>query len=351
MPGTVNFADWKFTWSIPSLSGEGLVISKADFRGTRVIYRASQPFALVPYHDDNPTFKDGLGAQCSGVPYTALKPTAPNVPSSSLPPGNKALNDNEAVAVEYVGATLTTPAMAVVWAKFQVGNYQYIHRWEFQADGAIHAEVGLGGKLHSMPGPDGRPGGRGHIHNFYFRLDFDVVASTPNLVQRFGHKGNALPDDVWSDITFEAKETIDFHQFTKWRILYKVPVFEGDFPRLRSYELIPCSEGSSDGKYSTGDVWVVKYKGASEYGADVGPDPTFPGKCTDNVLDTKYVNGEGVDGEDVVVWYCLRTHHLPRHMSEEKKVVPYEFIGFHMQPRDFLTDTPTNLYPTTPPSP
>jgi primary-amine oxidase len=348
MPGTVNFADWKFTWSIPQLSGEGLVISKADFRGTRVLYRGSQPFTLAPYHDDTPTFKDGLGPMCGGLPYTALKPTAPNVPSWLLPPGNVAANDNQAVVVEFVNATQIVPAMAVVWAKFQIGNYQYIHRWEFRADGSIHAEVGLGGKLFRIAGPDGVPGGRSHIHHFYFRLDFDIVTATDNLAQRFAHDSNALADDVWRDITVESQQTIDLPKFTKWRVLNR-RLIDRDLPR--SYELIPCSEGAPDSVYSKGDAWVVRYKGAAEYGADVGPDPLFPGKCSDHVLGTKYVNGEGVNGEDIVLWYCLRHHHLPRHLSEEKKVVPYEFLGFHIEPRDFLTDTPVNLYPTNPPSP
>jgi hypothetical protein len=31
--------------------------------------------------------------------------------------------------------------------------------------------------------------------------------------------------------------------------------------------------------------------------------------------------------------------------------VPYEFLSFHVEPRDFLDGTPTGLYSATPPSP
>jgi len=45
MPGTVSFADWSLSWSIPT-TGEGLVISFADFKGTRVLWRAGAPFVF-----------------------------------------------------------------------------------------------------------------------------------------------------------------------------------------------------------------------------------------------------------------------------------------------------------------
>jgi len=73
--------------------------------------------------------------------------------------------------------------------------------------------------------------------------------------------------------------------------------------------------------------------------------------CTDFVIGSQYANGESVNGEDVVVWYCLRMHHQPRQFGEEKRVLPYESIGFRIEPRDFLDDTLTGLYPTTPKSP
>jgi len=342
MPGTVTFANWRLSWSIPVLNGEGLVISGADFNGTRVLYKAGAPFVLVPYHGSTPTFKDGLSPACGGLPFLALVPTAPNVTQGNLPPGGTALNDSQfspanprgAVMVELEGPTETSPAAAVVWAKFQCGNYQYIHRWEFGADGSIHAEVGLGGKLLS---PD--QGGRAHIHNFYFRLDFDIVTASNNLVQRSSHFGQNAADP-WTDITTEGVQTADLGSFSTWRVLNKTPKNNG---LVRSYELLPGSGGGPNPPFSTGDLWVIRYKPASEDGANVG--------CDDNVLGTAYANGEMVDGQDVVIWYCLRHHHRPRQFGEERGVLPYEFLGFHLEPRDFLDDTPKNLYATVPPSP
>jgi len=374
MPTLFVTRTWRLLVSIPMLTGEGLVLEFIDLHGTRVLYRAGQPIALVPYHDNDPsppyspTFKEGLGPLCGGAPYTPVIPTSPNVPEGELQPRHFATNDGVfdarrnprgALAFELARRTPTESETLVLWAKFQVDNYQYIHRWLFHEDGSIDAQVGLGGKLHDDLGPDGVPGGRGHVHNFYFRLDFDIVTSAGNQAQRFRHKGWGLrDDDPWEPIRIERKDTIDLKEFTKWRVIEKA-LTTRDVPR--SYELIPCSEGAADGTYCTGDAWIVRYKGLSEDGWDVGPpsvQPPPPGPglprrrfCNDDVLGTKYVNGESVDGEDVVVWYCLRTHHLPRHLSEEKKVVPYEFLGFHMQPRDFLSDTPREIYATDPPSP
>jgi primary-amine oxidase len=351
MPGTVNFADWSLSWSIPNLTGEGLRISSADFKGTRVLYLAGAPFVLVPYHGNSPTFKDGLGPAGGGLPFTAVKPTAPNRPSWLIPPSQVATNDNQydpvanpggAVMIERTPADLLEPARVDIWAKLQCGNYQYVHRWVFHADGAIHAEVGLGGRLLTFNPPT-----MGHIHNFYFRLDFDVAGFSNNLVQRFAHKGNNPGDDQWLDINFESKETADPNTFTKWRVLNKTPKPNGLF---RSYEISPGSDGAPDGiytsasTYSRGDLWVVLYKGdTAETGADVG--------VTDDVLTTNYANGEAANGQDLVVWHCLRHHHQPRQLGEETIVVPYEFLSFHMAPRDFVDGTITNLYPTTPPSP
>jgi Copper amine oxidase, enzyme domain len=356
VPGSVGHADWSLSWAIPALKGGGLVIRKANYKGTRVLYEAGAPFVLVDYHANAPIFKDGLGwTTCgNGLDFTALTPTAPNATSSAIPPSGIATNDNQydpstnpggAVMVEKHAAELSESAHLVLWTKLQCGNYQYIHRWEFGADGSIHVYVGLGGKLWTAhPGPDGLAGGRAHIHNFYFRLDFDIGTFANNLVQEFAHTNlSALAGDQWTDLKSEGKRTVNPAQFTKWRVVNKTAKPNG---QLRSYELIGGSEGPPDGTYSTGDLWVVRYKPSGEDGSNVG--------CNDSVLANLYAGGgspESADGQDVVVWYCLRTHHMPRHRGEEDKVLPYEFIGFRIEPRDFLDHTPAGLYPTTPTSP
>jgi len=358
MAGNVSFADWSVCYAIPSLKGGGMEITAASFKGKTVLFKASQPFVLVPYHGNCPTFKDGLSYSCGAAPFTSMTPLAPNAPEWDCPPGTVANNDNQfdaisnptgAVAVEKVAATLTEPAKAVIWTKQQAVNYQYIQRWEFNADGSIDARVGLGGRLFTY-----QESREGHIHNFYFRLDFDIISSADNLVQEFAHLGNNAGDDKWwVDINTEDKRTVDPKKFTKWRILNKASI--GKTPagadRFRSYELIPASDGLPDGTYSTGDLWVVRYKPGAEDGSNVANAAPCNVGCSDAVISTQYVNGESVNGQDVVVWYCLRTHHQPRQFGEEKRVLPYEFIGFRMEPRDFLDDTLTGLYPTTPVSP
>jgi Cu2+-containing amine oxidase len=346
MGGTVSFAGWTFSWAVPVLSGGGgLVINNASYQGTSVLYQASQPFVLVPYHGDSPTFKDGLnpGACGSGIGFTAMVPTAPNAPVWQIPAGQTALNDNQydpvtnpsgGVMVELEQATLIEPARAVVWAKMQAFNYQYVQLWEFAADGSIEAQVGLAGRLYVFSEPTA-----GHVHNFYFRLDFDIVTAGNNLVQESAHLSNAPGADIAHDLPLETHRTSDPATRTTWRVLNKTPKANG---KRRAYEIVPGSTGSGDGTYSTADLWVVRYDFTQD-GSHV--------TCNDAVLSSQYQSGESVDGEDVVVWYCLREHHAPRQAGEERRVVPYEFHGFHMKPRDFLDDTPTNLYPTSPSSP
>ena len=348
MSGTVTHAGWTVTYQIPWTDHQGLVISKAQFdtgTGPRtVLFRASQPFVLVPYHSGSPTFKDGLGATCGGVGYTPLIPTAPNVPSWNLPPGNLATNDSEfdtatnpggGVRVERLNCDELEPNRLLIWAKFQVGNYQYVHQWEFRADGSIHVRVGLGGRLFHFNPPT-----MGHVHNFYFRLDFDVDGSANDVVQQFAHTSNASGGDQWTSITVEDRRTVNPAEFTTWRVADKTPKPNG---MLRSWEIIPGSDGAPDGTFSTGDLWVVHYKPGAEDGADVS--------CTDAQLNTTYLSGENVDGQDVVVWHVLRHHHNPRSAGEETVVVPYEFLEFHIEARDIFDATPTGLYATIPPSP
>ena len=83
----VTGAGWSVFWRIPKPDAGGTELWWADFHGRRVMWKGSQPFAIVPYHTPVPgseppapefTYKDGLGYQCGGAPFNALKSNAPN---------------------------------------------------------------------------------------------------------------------------------------------------------------------------------------------------------------------------------------------------------------------------------
>src|SRR5688500_10403544 len=102
----VSGAGWSVFWRIPDPYAGGLEVWWADFNGKRVLWKGSQPFAIVPYHhplngiEPPPpefTFKDGLGATCKGAPFRALKYWSPNAWNGQ---NWHAADDLEAVHVE-----------------------------------------------------------------------------------------------------------------------------------------------------------------------------------------------------------------------------------------------------------
>src|SRR5258708_3539175 len=198
MPGSVSFADWSLSWSIPTGWGGGLVISKASFRNQLVLYQGSAPFVIVPYHGGSPVFKDGLNNQ--GAPFTPVLPTSANdhqglgtPPASNDNQWDPIANPKGAVVVEKEGSNTLDPARVTIWAKLQCANYQYIHRWTFHADGSIEASVGLGGHLWTSSASVSN-----HVHNFYFRLDFDMLGAANNAVQEVAHPNNNAGSDTWT---------------------------------------------------------------------------------------------------------------------------------------------------------
>ena len=51
-----------------------------------------------------------------------------------------------------------------------------------------------------------------------------------------------------------------------------------------------------------------------------------------------YVDGESVDGQQVVLWYMLHFTHQPR--AEDWVDMPVASVGFELMPRDFLDGGP-----------
>jgi hypothetical protein len=327
----VSGAGWTVYWRIREMEGSGLEVWFADFAGKRVLWRGSQPFAIVPYHrpvsEPGPpehTYKDGISPMCGGVGFTALKHTAPNSIDPWKSTAYDAAVDTDAVVVDVEPASDFGPAHLTISAKFQCGWYQYVHRWEFDSDGVIHPKVAMGGALNPNA-PD-----KAHAHHMYFRIDLDIDGFPSDVFEIFTHNSfNDPGGDDWKPLASQMKLLGDPSVARKWRV--RDALSKNALGQHRGYDIdVPQTAGRD--KYSTGDVWVTVYRGDHvQQGEDVGAD------CTDKVLESVYAVGplDTVNGNDIVVWVVVRAHHEPRNQGEEFHHLPYHYEEFAIVPRNF----------------
>jgi len=265
-----------------------------------------------------------LNPQCGGAAFTALKHTAPNgiVPWTTT--AFNAVVDTEAVDVQVEPRNDFGPSHLRVAAKFQCGWYQYVHRWEFDSEGVIHAALGMGGALNPYAKE------KSHVHHMYFRIDLDIDGFSTDVFEVFDHANYNDPGgDKWKTISAQGKFVANPPTARKFRV--RDLASHSQMGALRGYE-IELPQNSPLDTHSTGDVWATVYRGDSvEQGADVGLD------CTDKRLETGYAQGalDTVNGSDVVLWLAIRHHHEARWDAEEAEYLPYHYEEFHIVPRGF----------------
>jgi Cu2+-containing amine oxidase len=324
-------AGWSVYWRISKQRGSGLEIWWADFHGRRVMWRGTQPFAIVPYHrpvveppPPEHTYKDGLNPQCGGADFRALKHTAPNSIAPWTTNAFDAVVDTEAVEVTVEPSSDFGPSTLQIAAKFQCGWYQYVHRWEFDAVGEIHAALGMGGALNPFAKD------KAHVHHMYYRVDLDIDGFGTDVFEVFEHSSfNDPGGDGWTTVNAQGRFEAEPSRARKFRVRDLTSTSaQGD---TRGFEIeLPQNAGRD--QYSTGDIWATVYRGDSvEQGADVGLD------CTDKVLESVYAQGplNTATGSDIVLWIAIRHHHEPRFNAEEAVFLPYHYEEFHITPRGF----------------
>ena len=123
--------------------------------------------------------------------------------------------------------------------------------------------------------------------------------------------------------------------FRFWRVVNKQSKNAVGLPR--SYALLPGGNGVFRGAaaetIAQAELWVTRYHDA-EY-------PKETRKLS--VALPSYSNDEPVDGANVVVWYALHVHHIPR--TEDWPAMPVEWAGLLLRPRDFLDTSPVQPGP------
>ncbi|KAF2821363.1 amine oxidase catalytic domain-containing protein [Ophiobolus disseminans] len=248
-----------------------------------------------------------------------------------------------------------------------VGNYDFMIDYNFFYDGAIEVSARASGYI-SAAYWDGNLDYGFHIHDYLsgslhdhvlaFKADIDILG-TKNSVQ----KVEVIPTAAtypWSQgvvhNTFKASRSFVSNEVgVKWSendaAIYAVvnkesPNRFGEFPGYRfkrsagATHLTPSS--SSNGQkavgYATHDFYITKQKDTEPRAADAynqfAPD--------DPLVDfSKFVDGEVIEQEDVVVWFNLGMHHMPHSGDLPNTMFTAAHSAMRFEPLNYLEGDPS----------
>ena len=244
-----------------------------------------------------------------------------------------------------------------------VGNYEYGFFWYFYQDGTIQQEIKLTGIINTAAVPEGEnpkygtlvaPQLIGHIHQhfFNFRLDMDVdggnnsvyevntVAEAPGPDNPHGNAFYAQATPLATES--EAQRVVDPMSGRYW--IVSNPSVKNALGRPVGYKLMP---GENILPFAHPDASIMKRAGfmqkhlwVTPYDRDetaaTGPYPNqHPGGAG---LPEYTRNDRSVDNTDLVLWYTLGYHHVPR--PEDWPISPVAYCGFSLKPVGFFDTNP-----------
>jgi len=336
-----------FDWSIHPRNG--LVIENVSFQGRSVLKYAGLAEIFVPYNRGEPRPEDFGGGIAPRL--IELFPGKDCVPAATSclafnAQGNTegrrvVMMHEEATGLSYVGNLGRAYGKnLVLWCAYNLSGYHYISKWNFREDGTLTPEIGLTGPLqHLGKGNSSEYGSQvgkdklfapSHVHNIYYCLDFDIDGGDNNVVEEFNYEqdkpGSPSGTHKWTPLTKETGRPTNAETFRSWRVVN--PKSKNVLGLPRSYELVPGGNGiyrgAADEKFAHAELWVTRHH-PKEHPNDNRPLSTIL---------PKYLDDEPIDGQNVVLWYVVHLHHLPR--TEDWPGMRVEWGSFTLRPRDFL---------------
>ena len=238
-----------------------------------------------------PTYRDWLNAETcfqaiGSDPVGAGFRVCSQPPQSILDSGVDGGNFR-GVALWYHGGELR------LMSQLSAGWYRYVSDWRLADDGTIGPRFGFAATANPCTC-------NSHTHHAYWRLDFDILTAGNNVVEEFNDPP-IIGNSHWHTKLFEIRRPRDPAHKRYWRVRNR--------GTLQGYTVQPGPHDGVLDAYGTGDVWVLRYHGNElddGHGFDTNPVSTRAD------LD-KFVTGESVDGQDVVLWYAGHFFHDERH--------------------------------------
>jgi primary-amine oxidase len=380
----VSWQKWRFR--VGFNHREGLVLYKIAYEdGDRVrplIYRASMVEMTVPYADPSITqyrrnyFDAGeygmgmmtnsleLGCDCLGkIHYFDAHLSNSKGEVVKLKNAICLHEEDFSILWKHYGEVRRSRRLVISFIA-TVGNYDYGFYWYFYQDGTIEFEVKLTGLLATAavhPGETTRYGtmlgdalyAPNHQHFFCVRMDMEIDGPNNSVVEVNTVADPTGPDNPFGNAFYTQETTLKSEQEAQriiaplagryWQISnpnsknkigqpvgYKLWPGDNILPFAR-----PESSIAKRGGYMWKHLWVTPYH----------PDEMFPAGAYPN----QHPGGAGlpkwtkadrsVENTDIVVWYVMGCHHVPR--LEDWPIMPVAKIGFTLKASGFFDQNPS----------
>lgn len=356
-------ARWQMCWEARSMEGIVLhdITYSAPGQPTRmVLAQANLAQIHVPYDDNGARFHDLSDYGLGGNNLNDLTPDdCPN--GTLLRDGSKDVLCQQVQPAGYAYKYYANQKQGQLLNLFSVshiGQYNYVPELKFYDNGIIEFGVGATGRLQRLSGnpaygwplnSNNSTYGISHVHNYYWRLDFDIAGTanddqveeiefTPNGARELFTIGQ-------SAFTSEAARGVSPITYRSWRVKDNA-VTNADGHAV-SYHIESESShlfhGPSYEPFTQNEMYVTVNKTCERF---ISHNPTAGGSCGNGV--SAFVNGESLNGADLVVWYGLSFHHLPR--DEDQNLMSAHWSSFRIVPRDWSATNPMDGDVTPPPA-
>jgi hypothetical protein len=286
---------WKFLAVRPAASsglrGSGVELRYVDYRGKRVLYRAHVPILNVRYDADAcGPYRDWQNEE--GMLHADGADVAPGFRFCPTPATT--ILDTGVDTGNFLGVAIYVKGQEVVLvSEMEAGWYRYVSEWSLASNGTIRPRFGFTAVNTSSCVC------HKHHHHAYWRFDFDIATPGNNRVLEYNDPP-IIANSNWHAKKFEIKRFRDPSHKRHWRV--------ENSSTHQGYDILPgpndgVATNSPDWDFPRGDLWVLRYHSNE---LDDGVNHTGP-PCEAEI--DKFVNGEPVENQDVVIWYGAHFTH------------------------------------------
>lgn len=352
-----NGARWDMCWE--HKDREGIILNSIYYtpkNGIRrmVLNQAAIAQIHVPYDDNGTRFHDlsdlGIGA------LNMLDIQADECPAGRLLQfNNKSVLCKQTTKRDIAfksGSNTSNGYSLDLFSVSPVGAYYYIPTWKFFDNGTIEPWMGATGALQRL-GTDQRRGwllsdnrvGVAHLHNFYWKLDFDLDKTHLNdTVEEINFElVNGKRQRSIIPFSSESARKINPETMRHWRV--KDKAVRNSNGHSISYDILLEGMGHQDigpasEPFTHNDFFVTTQKNNERFASH----NTSGARNLD-----EFVNGENIVNQDIVVWAGVTFYHMPR--SEDAPHMDVHWSNFKIVPRDWnAQNTLSSQVNNTPPS-